>query len=384
MIDAHRIVWRGLDSLEFDATIHCSFNSDNGTVSAFLNRDNIYTEHYDGRRTIHRSKYNEVFTPRFTIIKQNFSDFSEDENRRILSWLTSSDKPGWMEVYRDSSNVLTWQCFGNIINLEQYKLGNGRVVGYEFELESSHPYAWSRKITYPEVYDAIEEIGNNNDYLEVSGVNTFTITCDTDEYNKLIYPQVTIKFSNENIYMPTNRDPIANDDVMIPNVIYTWNGNYYVNLPSEDVKKQLPSKNNPITSTNIAKTEADTKIYSADNYYYFSQDGVIAKIVATGTGFTWKIVAEVGAAIKIENKTAGTSTIVSGAAINETTILDGTNKVISTYTEIGGELVQETRIIGNHFNWKWLPLKYGDNDIIITGDCKVKIEWLEPRKVGDL
>lgn len=392
MIDAHKIVWRGLESLEFDVTIHCSFDGDNGAVSSFLNRENIYTEHYDGRHTIHRSKYNEVFTPRFTLIKQDFSDFDETQNRKILSWLTSSDKPGWLEVYRDDSNVLTWQCFGNIINIEQYKLGNGSVVGYEFEMESSHPYAWSRKLTYPEVYGTIEEINNNdetNDYLAIYGIEPFTITCNTDEYNKMIYPTVTIEFSNSDIYIPVSDDTklMDNSYVLIPNVIYKWKGGYYVNLPSVGSKVQL-AFNNPITSS-MDSVVISSSNYDLNGYYYFTQEGVIAQKIGTQDDlgqwtYEWKIITEVGAAIKIENVTAGTSTIVTGGAIGETIILDGTNKIISSYITVNGALVQNTKIIGNHFSWEWLPLNYGDNNITITGNCKVKIEWLEPRKVGDL
>ena len=396
MIDAHKIVWRGLDSLEFDVTIHCSFNGDNGAVSSFLNRENIQTEHYDGRRTIHRSKYNEVFTPRFTLIKQDFSDFDETQNRKILSWLTSSDKPGWLEVYRDDSNVLTWQCFGNIINIEQYKLGNGSVVGYEFEMESSHPYAWSGKFIYPEVYSTIEEINNNdetNDYLDVFGTETFKVTCNTDEYNKLIYPQVTIKFSDKDIYIPIDKDPTKDNYVMIPNVIYKYDNNYYVNLSSVGEKRQLPD---PVTSPMDKETIKET-VYKKDGYYYFAQEGVIAQklemkdkegnVINDSNGqpqYEWKIITEVSAAVQIDNATTETSTIVTGGAIGETIILDGTNKIISSYTTVSGALVQNTKIIGGHFNWNWLSLKYGDNNIAITGDCKVKIEWLEPRKVGSL
>jgi hypothetical protein len=368
MIDAHKIIWRGLDSREFDVTAHCSFGGDNGAVSSFLNRENIHTEHYDGRRTIHRSKYNEAFTPRFTLVKQNFSDFTEEENRRVLSWLTSSDKPGWMEVYRDDSNVLTWQCFGNITSLEQYKLGNGRVIGYEFEMETTHPYAFSHKMELTK---------------KISKPTPFVVTSNSDEYLKPIHPTITIKFSGKDIYMPVgNIDPTKNNYVMIPNVIYVNDdGNYYVNIPSKNIKTQLSDM------IIISSSDANEGIYNLETYYYSAYEGAIVekvKMKSDATKFTWEVVAEVRAAVKIENTTAGTSTIVSGAAIGETIILDGANKVISAYTEVNGALVQENRIIGDHFNWEWLPLNYGDNNITITGNCDVKFEWLEPRKVGDL
>ena len=389
MIDAHRVVFNGMDSLDFDITPHLSFDGDNGGSASFLNRDSIHSEHYDGSfRRIHSYKYNEVLSPTFTFVKQDFSDFDETENRKILSWLTASNKPGWIEIYKDDSNVLSYKLFGNFIETEVYKLGNGRVVGYVATFESSAPYAYSRKFIYPEVYATIAEGSNNdedNDYLEVRGTNPITITCNTDEYNKPIYPTVTIKFSNQDIYFPVDKDPTGNNDAMISNVIYAHGDKYYINLPSEGYKGLL-GNNKPITS-DMSSTPAGSDLYDKDGYYYFTQEGVIAKKISTNetqTEFAWKVITEVGAAIKIDNTTAGTSTVVSGAAIGETIVLDGTNKVISAYTNVKGALVQKPRIIGNHFSWDWLPLNYGDNNITITGNCDVKIEWIEPRKVGSL
>ena len=357
MIDAHRIVWRNIDSLEFDVTAHLTFSGDNGATASFLNRENIYSEHYDGRRTIHRSKYNEVFAPRFTFVKQDFSDFTEEENRRILSWLSGSDKPGWLQVYRDDSNVLTWQCFGNITGIEQYKLGNGRVVGYEFEIETTHPYAFSRKI----------EITG-----QISKPTSITLESNSDEYSKPLYPTVTIKFG-DNIYVPVDVDPTQEPYVMVPNIIYIYKDRYYINIPSE------PHKG--IVNVGLILPEV------ADPKEYYCVDGAnIVKKTSTKDAdgnliYVWKTIATVGAAVIIENETANTKTIITGAAKNEKVILDGMNKVITVYNENNE---QETRIIGDSFNWTWLPLDYGDNNIVVTGNCDITFEWLEPRKVGDL
>ena len=222
MIDAHRLIFNQYSTDDFDVTPHVSFGGDNGATATFLNREGIYTEHYDGRRTIHRAKYNESLTPRFTLVKKDFSDFNETENRKILSWLTSSDKPHWLEVYKDASNDLSWRIYGCITSVEQYKLGSGSVVGYEFEIEGSHPYAFSRKFVYPEVYETLVEVGTNdetNDYSVISEPTEFTITCTSDEYNKVLFPKVTIVFGGENIYVPVNQDPTIPPYEMMPNVI---------------------------------------------------------------------------------------------------------------------------------------------------------------------
>ena len=392
MISAHHLIFNGFSTEDFDVIPHWSFSSDDGATPSYLSAEGVYTEHYDGHRTIHRAKYNEAFTPRFTLIKKDESDFDAAENRKILSWLTASTKPGFLEVYQDDSNVLEWRAFGCVTSVEQYKLGNGRIVGYEFEMESTHPYAWSRKFTYPEVYETIKELSNNdetNDYLTVSKEAIFTIPCNTDEYNKLLYPKVTIVFPSQRLYFSTNVDP-TKDNSMIPNVIYSWtdkeeNTHLYINLNGEeDVGKyeiqELSGDAPDITTTNISA-------YQDYKYYYFPDDGgYIRKLKVQEDGATvkWFTVTKVGMAAKISNtytfegETKTTESIITGGAIDEEIILDGTNKVIS------GVKGTSTRIIGDDFNWNWMPLAYGDNNITVMGNCKIKIEWLEPRKVGSL
>ena len=391
MIDAHKIVYNILSSEEFDVTPHLSFGTDNGAISSFLGREGVYTEYYDGHRAIHRVKHNEVLTPRFTLVKKDFSDFSPSENRRILSWLTASDKPGWLEVYKDDSNIVEWKIFGYTTSVEQYKLGNNRVVGYEFEVESSHPYAWSRKWIYPEVHSTTEEINNNNednDYLAVSGTEEFTITCNSDDYNKVIYPRITIVFSGKNPYFPVSINPTTDNAYhMVPNVIYSLNNTqYFVSLNGAEDKGRFPigiitdSIPPKVTSNNLQN-------FQDYDYYYFPNDGDYLRklqVKDDGTTIEWVTVAHIGMAVKISNKYVlngkvnTAESIIAGGTKGETIVLNGANKIIS------GTTGSTTRIIGDDFNWEWIPLADGDNDITVMGNCHIKFEWLEPRKVGSL
>ena len=70
--------------------------------------------------------------------------------------------------------------------------------------------------------------------------------------------------------------------------------------------------------------------------------------------------------------------IIAGGAMDEVVVLDGTNKLIS------GTKGATARIVGDHFNWEWIPFVYGENNITVSGNCTIKFEWLEPRKVGSL
>lgn len=391
MIDAHRLVFNNISSEEFDVTPHLSFDNESGASDSFLNREAISTEIYDGsRRFIHGSKYTDSAVPRFTLVKKNFGDFTPEENRRILAWLTSNSKPSWLEVYQDDSNVLSYRYFCVPTTIEQYKLSNGRVVGYEFEIFSDAPYAWSRKFTYPEVYTTIEEVSKNdetNDYLVVSGTETFTITCNSDEYNKLLYPKVTIEFKGNNPYFPINFNPLVDNTYhMVPNVIYSWTDtekveHLYVNLngTEDNGRYEVESLNSN------TEPSGDTLKYK---YCYFPTDNVIKTTVVTTVdgvaSYSWRNVTPIGMAVKISNtytlngESIAKEAIITGGTMDETIVFDGANRVISGTRGIN------TRIMGDDFNWEWIPLAYGDNTITVMGNCTIKFEWLEPRKVGSL
>ena len=379
MINAHRIIFNGLSSEEFDVIADLSFEGSDGTTSSFLNRDGVYTEHYDGRyRRIHSYKYNEVMTPRFTLIKRDCSDFTPEENRRILSWLTASDKPSWLEVYHDDSNVLAWQVFGNPISVEQYKMGSGRIVAYEFDFESNAPYAWSRKMEITK---------------QISTPNPLTITCNSDEYNKLIYPKVIINFNGENIYFPTSNKP-RDDDFMFSNVVYTFKeadnkgvleDKHYVSIVTDDIQERAY----------VVTVSADSDLTKLPTTfpgikYYHVVDGR-DHTIRTIEDNQWKVITKTGAAVKIDTiYTFGGEIItksveIKNASLGEEITLDGINKVISVvWYNDDGDRIDDVRVIGDDFNWEWLPLAYGENNVIITGNCDVQIQWIEPRKVGSL
>lgn len=434
MIGPYKIQWQNLSSLDFNLWVELSFDEDSGSTSTFLNRENITTEHYNGKRTIHRARYTEVLTPTITFIKQNYEDFTADENRSILSWLTSSEKPGYLEVFHDDSEVVSYRLLGNWTTIDQYKLGNGRVVGYVATFESSTPYALSRKITYPEVYGDIEEIANNdedNDYLTIDKIGEFNITCNSDEYGKLLYPKVTIKFTGNDIYMYSATHPL-NLPVMIPRVIYSYTYEKYKESELKDVFDRLSDETKEelgipidISFSNLSKEDKDkignwaelNKVniteyyintntvedgksqiigtlssdvepdgYTADGLYYFSDDQNVKKVILTtkddGTdGYAWQFVCKVGAAVKIHNTTTSEeekATIITGAALGEEIILDGENKVITSNKE------STVKIIGDDFNFVWPALTEGTNSFVATGNCDIKFEWVEPRKVGSL
>jgi hypothetical protein len=393
MIDAHKIVYNNLSSEEFDVTLHLSFDNESGASNSFLNREAISTEVYDGsRKFIHGSKYTDSATPRFTLIKENFQDFTPEENRRVLAWLTGNSKPSWLEIYKDDSNVMDYRYFCIVSNVEQYKLSNGRVVGYEFEITSSTPFALSRPMTWPQNLDDLPEyeykkINSANKTLGSTDID-FTIECETDEYSKVLYPKVTIKHNPNSIYFPVrgDTDPTANNAYdMIPNVIYS----YTDNTGKETLRININREKHVVTPLTEEGAELSPDRYVSKGYCYSPTNKDIRKAVEgeTSETYVWESVGKVYAAVQIENKyklngeDQFSKTWIAGGLNGETIVLDGENKIIYNKTQDDQDAVM---IIGDRFNFDWLPLAYGTNNITITGNCEIKFEWVEPRKVGSL
>ena len=93
MVSAQKIKYNGIFSDtglgDLDIILDVSFDSDNGAMSTYLNRSAIAAESHDGRyKNTTRYKYDELFSPQFTIVKRDFSDFTQEELRRLLKYLT--------------------------------------------------------------------------------------------------------------------------------------------------------------------------------------------------------------------------------------------------------------------------------------------------------
>ena len=80
--------------------------------------------------------------------------------------------------------------------------------------------------------------------------------------------------------------------------------------------------------------------------------------------------------IIIKNKTIGVKTQITNVSKSEKITIDGTNQIITS---------SSNRIFGDDFNWQWLPLQRGKNEISViayVGDFT--LEWREPMKVGEV
>jgi hypothetical protein len=355
----------GLGTL--DVILDVAFDSDNGTMSSYLNRSAVASESYDGRyKNTTRYKFDELFSPQFTIVKKDFSNFTQEEVRKVLKYLTSTDKPALLEVYYDgNSNIVDWACIGGWTSIEMYKIANNRTVGILAKFEAITPYAMS------DLYTVTKTISSPTD-------NKITINIDTDD-NKPVYPCVTIKHNGSVVRIPDGTVLTTASD-MVENTTY-YNGTSWYWKSDKACKctaLKAPTYTGWATVTVTSSADikyADKTIYLLNGVYYWL-DPYYFKASSTNPSLATTSVKLTNKHTDFLNKSRVIdSTIVKNNNSTETITLDGANKII--YSD------SVNRVFDADFNLTWLPLLDGKNEIAVEGNCTVTLKWREVRKIGE-
>ncbi len=333
MISPYRIQYNNYINEDFDVICCLAFDSDSGEHPSYLSREAVASESYNGSyKRVHSYKWSEVFQPRLTLIDKDFGDFTLERQRKILSWLTSKSTPSFLTIYEDESETVMMEILGGFIDIQPYKLGNSRTVAYVCTFESVSPWAYSPLYTYSQ---SVVNIAHQK----------FTISIDSDDESP-VYPRVTIK-QNNSVLVYVDRPMIVNgawvDSDYIDGTVYYYAdaGDYYYNKHNADGSiVATVTKTNPVTTS--------------------TKTSVIIKNVHTDEDSGTHIID-----LRLKNNSA-----------DETIVLDGANKVVSSSAT--------KRIFGNDFDWKWLPLYNGKNEITVIGNCNITLEYRAIRKIGEI
>lgn len=107
--------------------------------------------------------------------------FTEYEINRIAAWLTSPDYPLLFHMYdNDLDSFTRFDYFGLFSDLQPQIL-DGDIIGLTCMFKTNSPFAWTQMITKS---------------YTVSDTTTLTISTQTAEYNREIYPLITVTPSN--------------------------------------------------------------------------------------------------------------------------------------------------------------------------------------------
>lgn len=359
MISPYKIKFRNQTNIDFDLIVGAAFDSDSGNTESFLTKESTSSNTFDGyRKNVHGYHYTDVMTVSFTLIKQDYTDITDRERRKIYAWLSGSSKPEELVIYKDDSEVVSYRLIGNFVNVEHYKMGNGRDVGVVCTFEHIAPYAYSlpKSIT-----------------KTITTPDTFTVNCRTDVYEKNLFPRITVTLG-DSIFLPVDEDPSIDTFEMLENVVYEYEGLYYIKFGGQ--KHALS-----VTSDKIENQTADAG--TTGSYCLSTSDKTVYLGVVVDGSYGWRKVTTVGAGFEIRNTyyENGHDVVVKSTVTdcfeNEVITLDGDNKIISSSRT-------PMRVVGDAFNWEWIYLVPGKNEIAISGACIVTIEWVEPMKIGNL
>jgi hypothetical protein len=358
--------------LTIDVIVDVAFDSDNGETSAFLNRSAVASDSYDGRyKHTARYRYDELFSPRFTIVKADFSDFTRDEVRQVLRYLTQTDVPALLEVYYNKdSKVVDWAAMGGWTEISTYKLGNNRTVGIVATFEAITPYAMS------DVYGRDEN--DNPIKYDITEDNKIEIDIDTDD-NQPVYPRITIR--QKGIVVDIDK-PLTADDDMVINTVYHYGTAYYWKTEGSTLRSDsIKPYDWPVMEINrdytIDDTMAETTLYYNPNSqkyfwrvpYTFNEAYTVPNLTTTS--------------VKISNNHKDSidpkgnpyAVIVKNNTSTEEIVIDCANRIISSSNT--------RRIFGDDFNWMWLELFNGKNEITVEGNCEITIEYRTVIKCGE-
>ena len=370
MVSPHRIKYNNVFSNELnipDLIMCVAMDSDNGETPSFLNREAVSPESYDGRyKRIQRFKYTETFAPKFTFFKEDFSDFELDEIRIVLKWLTSKDTTSLLEAYYDDSNVVSWASIGGFVDLQTYKFANNRTVAITAVWDSISPFALS------DLYEVV--ISSETDYKA-------TINIDTDD-NQPVYPKITIQEKGLVVSIPTDATLNLYSD-MIPNTVYYNGTTYYWKSDEEALITGTTEPNYSWTKVTRDTAYEDTDIIEKNTVYYYTSDQryrwidpYTFKSSTTNPNLDTTSVKIMNQHYNFFNQASTPiSTIVENNTSTEEIVLDGANKIVSS--------TNTRRIFGDDFDWVWLPLYDGKNEITVEGNCEVKIEYRTVIKCGE-
>lgn len=373
MISPHKIKFNKISSDELnvlDLIMCVAFDSDNGETNSFLNRESVSSETHDGRyKRVARYKYSELFSPQFTFMKKNFENFTEEEIRKVLKWLTSMDTTSLLDVYYDDSEAISWSAIGGWTEINTYKFANNRTVGITATFESVTPYALSDIHTITKIATSATD-------------NKTTINIDTDD-NQPVYPRITIKERGIVVPIPTGTTFNIYSD-MVPNTVYYNGSNYFwksdesalVTGATEPEYGWQKVIRDTVYSTNDEIKEETVYYYTSDQKYRWI-DPYTFKSSTSNPNLATTSVRITNRHYDLLDRFVGVSTmVVKNNGSTETIIVDGANQVISS--------TATKRIFGGDFeNWAWLPLYDGKNELTIEGNCEVEFVYREVRKIGE-
>lgn len=160
------------------------FDADVGEFETGLATESIYTRSSDGtRRNLYGVKYSDPEPLSITILKKTGDEFSIEETRAILKWLTGSNSDSWLDLY--IGDEVRYRLLGHVQNIKQYKM-DAKIIGFVITFESASPFAYSAPQYLPDPTES--------EWYTISGdTNVIEINNESDDLYSYVYLNTTFE-----------------------------------------------------------------------------------------------------------------------------------------------------------------------------------------------
>ena len=268
--------------------IIASFEPDSGFVDTYLGMDQITTDSYDGvKKHFYGNKYNTSAEVLITLVKFDGTDFSMEDNRRVLRWLTGSRKASWLDFY--VGDRLVYSFYGSVTACQQQKL-DARVIGMQVTFTSIHPWAWSAPQSF-NCYIGDKVIKINIDEDSDGGI--IHKTHDDFEYFGLTDSGLFYNSTdNENFVFDITDDGIVYSDSAVNLDIYNQSDDLYtltnLDITYENVDNtSIIIENRSLGESTQIKGISDNEVINLSAGQFIISKTIPTKIFGDDFNFVW-------------------------------------------------------------------------------------------------
>ena len=416
--------------------ITCCINNSTGVEEVSIGCDitfNTVKNNHSSIQYVTSTTYDNVYTDSFEIMKNTCNEnedkyFSYEEVRSLIRWLSRREYKKFKPIYNNGTDVHYYGSF----NVQQIMLGNN-VIGLSLTFNANAPYGFGEIISHDfelKENDTFSIYGDSDEsnYIIYPNV-TITIPSNWDTNSLKLEPGLY----DENDVQLASWDELINDyeldleESYNPVNYQTSKGSpYYIltNYPEFKTATKFIIDNSVESMgiyvfyycsklTHITLSDKITELKGSTfsgcsalqtitlplsinqiQSYVFNLCNSLHTIYFNGTKEDWNsITIDSNSSLKdsvnivcientvsIVNQLSGTNIKIENCKQNETIIIDGENKIITTNSE------EHKETICNDFNYEYLDISVTENDVEniyeVNIPCKIKIEYSPIRKVG--
>lgn len=300
------------------------FDADQGEHETFLNMEPVYTESADGsRRLDYGAKYSNVAVFRITVIKEDGGDFSVQEVREHLKWLTGSKKNSPLDLCENFSEEFVSNGATN-----KFTLTNAcdHVAGVYINGDLIHGNQWS-----------LDKSNNSVQLVDTPKKNyVVKIVCSCIKYSFVC--RVTNAWQHK-------LDARTIGIILEFTSVSPW---------AYSAKQVVTASVNGSTTIRINN--------ETDDLYNFTPMNIVFKNTT-------------GNSLEITNNATGETAELTELSVNEIITISDNFMITSD---------NASKIFGNKFNFVFPKLIAGENQIIVKGNGSITFEYVYAIKVGDL